>query len=266
VWQSLAKQGVELRIAKISSTGNNSPETEVTNLCDDLTRLISVSSVQYASGLKMDLDVIGNFCKTENILFCVDAIQSVGATGFDVQKCHANFAMADGHKWMLGPEGLGFFYCNENVRDQLKLTQYGWHMIENVGNFDEKDWQVARSARRFECGSPNMLAIHALHASLSLIEQIGMSEIEHRIHANTALMRDTVLDDANLELVSPSSLDRLAGIVTFRHKLRPNKMVYENLMKQGIMCAERGGGVRFSPHFYIDQQQIETALQQASQL
>ncbi|KPJ90757.1 MAG: class V aminotransferase, partial [Gammaproteobacteria bacterium SG8_15] len=111
VWESLQSQGVELRLADISDCANATAEQRIMDCCNQRTRLVSVSSVQYASGLKLDLSQIGRFCKSQAILFCVDAIQSVGALSFDIQECQADFAMADGHKWMLGPEGLGFFYC-----------------------------------------------------------------------------------------------------------------------------------------------------------
>src|SRR3546814_8361991 len=85
--------------------------------------------------------------------------------------------MADGHKWMLGPEGLGVFYCRSDLREQLKLHEYGWHMLEHAGDYDRSDWEPARSARRFECGSPNMLAAMALAASLSLQEDVRMEQV-----------------------------------------------------------------------------------------
>ena len=99
--------------------------------------------------------------------------------------------MADAHKWMLGPEGIALFYCNAKMRDCLILHEYGWHMVRDVGDYDKKNWEIAPSSRRFECGSSNMLGIHALSASLSLFEEIGMVTIEKYISDNvTALMNE----------------------------------------------------------------------------
>ena len=75
------------------------------------------------------------------MLLCIDAIQQLGALPFDVQQNRCAFAMADGHKWMLGPEGLGVFYCRSDLRDQLKLHEYGWHMLEHAGDYDRTDWE-----------------------------------------------------------------------------------------------------------------------------
>ena len=180
-WQSLINQGVEFREADFST--NSTPEQALFDLVDRNTRLVTISSVQFASGLRMDLRLIGEFCKKNNILFCIDAIQSIGAVEFDVQEYQADFVMADGHKWMLGPEGLGVFYTTPESRNKLELTQFGWHMIEDIHNYENKPWNIHPGARRFECGSPNMLGIHALSASLSLLLETGLSEVEHQVIA-----------------------------------------------------------------------------------
>jgi len=166
VWESLSDKGVEFREADLY--GIDSPEAALLSLVDEHTRLITISSVQYSTGLKMDLARIGEFCKKHGILFCVDAIQSLGAHRFDVQEIQADFVMADGHKWLLGPEGLALFYTTPEARDRLGLKQFGWHMVEHAGDFDRKDWKAAESARRFECGTQNTTGIHALNASPGL--------------------------------------------------------------------------------------------------
>ena len=107
VWESLAPRGVELRLLDLD--GATDPEGELLALCDSRTRLVSISAVQYARGLRMDLERIGEHCRAHEILFCVDAIQQIGVLPFDVQAIRADFAAADGHKWMLGPEGLAVF-------------------------------------------------------------------------------------------------------------------------------------------------------------
>jgi selenocysteine lyase/cysteine desulfurase len=175
VWESLRAQGVAVVPVDISLTGH--PEQQIIDAITPHTRLVSVSSVQYATGLALDLELIGSACKQHDVAFCVDAIQSIGVKPLDVEACHADFVMADGHKWMLGPEGLALFYCRSDWLERLDLKQYGWHMVEAMGDFDQRDWQPASTARRFECGSPNMLGIHALHASVSLLLEIGIQPI-----------------------------------------------------------------------------------------
>ncbi len=258
VWESLSEKGVEFREADLTMAG--SPEDSLFSLVDDNTRMITVSSVQFSTGLKMDLERIGKFCKDRGLLFCVDAIQSVGALHFDVQNINADFVMADGHKWMLGPEGLALFYCHPDARDRLKLHQYGWHMVETVGDFDRREWTAANSARRFECGSPNILGIHALSASLSLFLEVGMDTVEREVLKRSEYLFDRIKSSPELELITSHESGRYAGIVTFKRNDVDNVALYEYLMKNRVLCAPRSGGVRFSPHFYTSYEQLDAAM------
>ncbi len=258
VWQSLKNQGVALRQANLGQS--DSPEQALIDQCDSKTRLLTISSVQYASGIKLNLKMIGDYCHANGILFCVDAIQSLGAHPFDVQAMNADFVMADGHKWMFGPEGLALFYCRREHINTLKLNQYGWHMVEAVGEYDQEDWQPAKSARRFECGSPNMLAIHGLDASLSLLLELGMNTVEKLIYARVNQMLDHIKQRPQLTLISPSDPQRRSGIVTFCHQKIDSESLYQSLMNVGVICAARGGGIRFSPHFHTSQASINRAF------
>lgn len=262
VWESLQSRGVQVR--QVNLHGHQTPEQALIEAFDAQTRLLAISSVQYASGLRVDLDQLGEHCRQHNVLFCVDAIQSIGAMQLDVQACGADFVMADGHKWMLGPEGLALFYSRAQAREQLQLFEYGWHMVEQMGEFDNPQWEPAHSARRFECGSPNMLCTHALEASLSLIEAIGMDAIEQQVLTNTRSMFDSIAQLPNLELLTDTRPGRYAGIVVFKHTQTPVEQLYPWLMEQRVLCAQRGGGIRFSPHFYTPWAKIEQGLQRAN--
>lgn len=255
-WESLRPQGVSLRLAELGQA--KTPEDALFSLVDRHTRLITVSSVQYASGLALDLERVGEFCRRRGILFCVDAIQSLGALRADVQAWQADFVMADGHKWLLGPEGAGVFYTTPAARDLLKLTEYGWRMVEQAGDYDRSDWEIAKSARRFECGSPNLLGIHALEASLSLLLETGMAKVEQQVLANASYLIERIQAHKQLSLLTP--LHRHAGIVTFCPQTCDPKPLYHYLRQHGIICALRGGGIRFSPHFYNTISELEQAF------
>jgi selenocysteine lyase/cysteine desulfurase len=257
-WQALADQGVEFRQADLSS--GNSPEEALFALVDSHTRLLTISSIQFASGLRLDLERLGEFCQRRGILFCIDAIQSLGAVQFDVQAYRADFVMADGHKWLFGPEGLGVFYTTPAARDQLKLSQYGWHMIKNPQNYENRPWEVHPGAKRFEAGSPNMLGIHALSSSLSLLLEIGMPEIEAQVLANAEHVKAAIARHSELILLSNPQTLLKSGIVVFKHQQLGNEALYQHLQKNGVVCAMRGGGIRFSPHFYNTAEEIDRAL------
>jgi len=257
-WLAQAKHGVEFREIDIAHT--ESPEQALISACDAKTRLITISSVQYGTGRRLDLEQIGQFCHANNILYCVDAIQSLGALPFDAQSINADFVMADAHKWMLGPEGIALFYCNAEIRDSLALHQFGWRMVKDVGNYDSKDWQVADSGKRFECGSPNMLGIHALSASLSLIEEVGIEKISRNIINNICYIIDNINNIDGLNFISPIEKPHYAGIVTFNIDTIDMAGLYTKLLKNKVICANRAGGIRFSPHFYTSRNKIDKAL------
>ncbi len=257
-WESLAEQGVELRQADLSSKAT--PEEALFSLVNSNTRLITISSIQFASGLRMDLQKIGHFCKEHNILFCIDAIQSLGAVEFDVQTYQADFVMADGHKWMFGPEGLGVFYTNPASRSKLKLTQYGWHMMANIHNYENKPWKIHPTAQRFECGSPNMLGIHAWSASLSLLLETGMNTIESAVIKNAAYLMQQINNHKKMILLNDPHAKLKSGIVLFKHTDIDNHRLYKHLQDNGVVCALRGGGIRYSPHFYHSRHQLEQAI------
>lgn len=257
VWESLAPLGVETRQIDLDCTD---PEAALINAMDSRTRLLSVSSVQYATGLRLLLDMLGSACNERSVLFCVDAIQQLGALKFDTQRCHADFVVADAHKWMLGPEGLALFYSKPAARELIKLSQFGWHMVEHLGDFNRTDWQPASNARRFECGSPNTLGVYATEASLSLIEEVGMNSIEHQVLENSRWLCEQIQADSGLELITDPRTERLSGIVTFRSLSQTAESVHKKLSDAGVICVARGGGIRFSPHFYTDRSLLEQAL------
>lgn len=266
VWESLKSTGVELRKVTLDAHSPGGVEDALLAACDENTRLLTISSIQFGDGLRIDLKKIGQFCQQNQILYCVDAIQSVGAVELDVQDIHADFVMADGHKWMAGPEGLAVFYCNSKVRDTLKLSQYGWHMTEDYLNFDCVEWDAAKTARRFECGSPNMLGIHALHASLSLLLEIGLDRIEEKLLQHSRLIMDLVHANNNLELLTPDIEGRYGGIVTFKHKSIDPAKLNQLLQANSIFAAPRGGGIRFSPHFYTLEEDIISVFKRIEDL
>ncbi|MDQ6965406.1 MAG: aminotransferase class V-fold PLP-dependent enzyme [Mariprofundaceae bacterium] len=250
VWESLAGQGVKLKQAALLS---DDPEAALIDCMDERTRLLSVSSVQFADGFRLNLNRLGAACRERGILFCVDAIQSLGALRFDAVSCKADFVVADGHKWMLGPEGVAVFYSRPEAREMLKLSQFGWHMVEHSGDFDRPTWQAAKSARRFEPGSPNTLGIFALDASLRLFYEIGMERVETAILKRSAWLMQAVQSDDRLELLSSALPERMSGIVSFRRKdldAGGHAALYRHLMQTGVICALRGGGIRFAPHCY----------------
>ena len=173
VWEALQPFGVE--VVQVSLKGAD-PEGDLLAACGPRVRLMAISAVQYASGLRLDLARLGEGCEQRGVLLCIDAIQQLGALPFDVQQSRCAFAMADGLKWMLGPEGLGVFYCRSDLRDQLKLHEYGWHAgtrrrlrSHGLGTGPQRTTLRMRQSQ--------LLGAMALEASLSLLEDVGMEQV-----------------------------------------------------------------------------------------
>ncbi|MCQ4325471.1 aminotransferase [Stutzerimonas stutzeri] len=257
VWEALRPLGVE--VIQVGLKGAD-PEGDLLAACGPRVRLMAISAVQYASGMRLDLARLGEGCERRGVLLCIDAIQQLGALPFDVQQNRCAFAMADGHKWMLGPEGLGVFYCRSDLREQLKLHEYGWHMLEHAGDYDRIDWEPARSARRFECGSPNLLGAMALEASLSLLEEVGMQRVAAALAERIDWLCQGLGGLNGVEILSPAEHGRRSGILTFRLAGWDNTELFERLKAQQVVCALRGGGIRFSPHFYTEARVIDETL------
>lgn len=263
VWESLATRGVGWRPLDIDRCDD--PESGLLGLCDRNTRLIAVSWVQYARGLRLDLARIGAFCRRKGILFCVDGIQGLGALPFDINDVDADFVVADGHKWMLGPEGVALLYVRPALREALQLHQFGWHMVEEPGDYERREWAPAKDARRFECGSPNLLGIHALEASLSLLEEVGLDAVWKALRSRVDYTIEQI-DRAGYTLLTPRDPDRRAGIVTFSVPGTAPEALHRALMAHRVLCAPRGGGIRFSPHFYTPFEVIEGAFRVVSEV
>lgn len=258
VWQALESRfGVIVKQVDLASA--STPELALLGAVNGRTRLLSISSVQYGSGLQVNTHTLGTTLRAKGVLFCVDAIQSLGARAFSVQEDCIDFLVADGHKWMMGPEGLGVFYIRQALIPQLKLHQYGWHMLAQRGNYDIADNTPATNATRFECGSPNLLGIVTLEQSLALLEAIGFDQIEARLHYNINYLKSILDTIPQVSILSDLSEGRSLGILTFSWDGIPSASLWQRLMKAEVVCASRGGGVRFSPHFYTSHNTLDIA-------
>ncbi len=255
VWLMAAERfGLEVREVELPF---DAPEDALLAACDPRTALLSCSAVQFASGLRMDLHRLGAALHRRGILFCVDAIQHLGALPFDARAIEADFVMADAHKWLLAPEGIALFYVRPGLRDRLILQEFGWHMLADSGDYSSYALTMAEDARRFEPGSPNLLGIHALHASLSLLQEVGLEQIAAAIDDRWQRLHDG-LRSLDCEILTPPA--RHAGILTFRPAHEDTEALFRRLQDAGVLCAKRGGGIRFSPHFYLPWDGLDEAL------
>ncbi len=205
-----------------------------------------------------DLTTIGKFCHDRGILLCVDAIQSCGAIPVDVKAMNIDFLSADGHKWMLGPEGCGFFYCH-NRHLTLLRPEIGWMNVVNAVDYGNYDFTLRRDAKRFECGSYNIPGVLALGASLELLLQVGIELVQQRILALTDHLCEGLLE-RGYQIISSRRPGESSGLVSFTSPTHNHEEIVAQLDKQKIIIVLREGRLRASPHFYNSLQQIDALL------
>jgi len=218
------------------------------------TRLIALSHVEYASGYRNDITTIGALCRQRGILFCVDAIQSIGMVPVDVRAMNIDYLAADGHKWMLAPEGCGFFYCRRELLSSLR-PEIGWWNVVNAQDYGTYDFTLRSDAVRFECGTYTIPCILALGASLKLLLEVGIDLISARVHALTEQLAEG-LTRKGYELVSSRAGEEWSGLVSFNSQRHDHQQIVRDLKAQKIIVVLREGRLRASPHFYNLPEQI----------
>ena len=258
-WDRLGDRGVAARKVDIFATRD--PEQALMDACDAQTRLLTVSSVHFGSGLRLDLERLGRFCRARGILFCIDAIQSLGALPLDVEAVQADFVVAGGHKWLLSPEGLAVFWSRSEARERLRPCIYGWRSAQTLFDYETQDWRLAATARPFEGGTLNTAGMHAMNASLSLFEAVGMARVTQAVLARTDYLIERLSRRDDLEWVSDLRPERRSGISVFRLRGADHDALFTHLERHGVFCAKRSGGIRFSPHFYTPMEHLEEAVQ-----
>lgn len=245
-WLNLRRKGVGVKV--IPSRKGRIEIGDIERLIDPRTRLLALSSVQFTNGFRINLKSAGELCKQKDILLCVDAIQSLGVISMDVKSFNIAFLSADAHKWLLGPEGIGIFYCGRELADRLAPPLIGWKSVQNELDFDHPDFRLKTDALRFEEGSMNVMGIIGLGAAVDLLLEAGMRNIEARVLG----LGDVIIREAEqggFAVLTPREKEERGGNVTFTGNFDPVK-VRDRLREQNIMVNARGGGLRVSPHFY----------------
>jgi cysteine desulfurase / selenocysteine lyase len=255
----LKSQGVEIDIIHCPD-GRVTPEAIYGSL-RPRTRVVAVSAVQFLSGYRADLSVLGEVCRARGILLIVDAMQAVGCIKLDVQQMKIDAMAAGAAKWQMGPQGIGFLYLTEELQARVQQKHLGWLSVENPWDFFNFDQKPAASARRYEGGTINIPGMWGMHAALSTLLEVGSEAIESHILALTEALTDGFRDAEGVMLYSPSRLDERAGIVTIIPPERINpKTVFDELTQRRVLISLRGGKLRYSPHFYNSIEEIHAAV------
>jgi cysteine desulfurase / selenocysteine lyase len=245
-------------------------------LIDGRTKIVALSAVSFHNGFTPDLIEIGSLCRDRGVLFCVDAIQALGAIKLDVAAANVSFLASDAHKWLLGPEGTAIFFVAEAVRDQLEVLESGWMNIDRKGHFIGCDVDLLNDGRRFEAGTLNTNGVYGATAALELINEIGIESIEEEVLRMAQMLGDG-LEQIGYVLKTPrpyrsgvvavsapahtsENLDRIREQLEFGREIPAEIVLHRWLEEQDIICAPRERMLRFSPHFYNSEEDIDEAI------
>jgi cysteine desulfurase/selenocysteine lyase len=258
-WMNLAGRGVEVRL--VPSRGGRVEIDELRQAIDARTRLVSLSFVEFASGFRNDLDTVGALCRERGVLFFVDAIQGLGVLPLDVQQTPIDFLAADGHKWLLGPEGAGIFYIRRDMVERLRPVGIGWNSVIHARDFSRIDFRLKPHAGRWESGSLNVAGIVALGGSLELLLEIGIPAIRDRVFELTDHLSERAAH-AGLTVFSSRTAADKSAIVSFVPSGDDVRIVVRRCRERNIVINQRAGRIRISPHFYNSIDELDRVVEQ----
>ena len=260
-WLSLEAHGVAVRRLQTPALGQITPEIVAEQLSDQ-TRLVALASCHFVSGWRIDHDAIGRLLRERGVLFCLDAIQTLGAFPTTVE--HVDFLAADAHKWLLGPCAAGVFYVRRDLQDRLAPSAFGWNNVRCPNYVAQETMNLRSDARRYEAGSFNILGIAGLNAALGMLLEMGIDPIAADLATKrTWLVKE--LQAKGYEVFFPET-ESTGGITSCWREGEDMKVLGEKLAAENIIASVRGDRsgqdyLRFSPHFYNTSEELERALE-----
>lgn len=224
------------------------------------TRLISVSSVQYLTGYRADLKAISDLCHSKDILFAVDAIQSVGVIPTDVIGSGVDFMAVGGHKWMMSPLGTGFLYVTEALQSRLKLASRGYMGHVNPIDFGNFNQELSPDARRFELGAFNASGMVGAEVATKMLLDCDPESIF--LHVRKLINQfEWGLQELPYRALYQFADHEVSGICMFSHDDdSKNEAIFNSLSEAKVNLSLRGAGLRFAPHYYNTLDEVEQFL------
>ena len=251
-WTALASRGVVAKELHAQQPGAITPEL-VEAALTPRTKLVALASCHYLSGRRIDVAAIGRMLRSKGVLFSLDAIQTLGAAPLDVE--FVDFLSADGHKWMLGPMAMGIVYVAQRNFEKCRPTLLGAWNVKSPDFIAQKEIVFEETARRYEPGVLNIIGMYGMKASLEMLVQIGLENVQSAVLENRDCLEEK-LSAGGFEFLSPRAGDPMrSGILTTRHPSKESGAIFSKLEAAGISASLRKSHcgtnwIRFSPHFY----------------
>ncbi len=259
-WKLLASRGVEVRLVPAADQLDIDRMME---FVDARTRIVTVSWVHYASGYRVDLAELCERVHAKGAKLFVDAIQGLGAFPLSVRDIAIDFLAADGHKWMLGPEGAGFMFIRQNHLDWLNPIMMGWGSVQQAHDFAPQQAELKNEASRYEGGSANMIGLLGLSASLQVLLEAGCHQASSGF-ANTILdtsqYLETKLKQLGATVFRTSNPNRQSGIVSFEINGHDSQRIRQTLLDENIVVSVRHHRIRAAVHAYNTKQDVDRLI------
>jgi selenocysteine lyase/cysteine desulfurase len=261
-WMALAEKGVEVRLLNTRGLGVIRPK-DVLGQIDESTRLVALASCHFISGFRLEHDAIGKFLRERGILFCLDAIQTVGAFPTTVE--HVDFLAADAHKWLLGPCSAGIFYVRRDLQEKLNPPIYGWHNVRNPNFVAQEKIEFRRGALKYEAGTQNLVGLVGLIAAMELALEIGIENIAAELLRKRALLASVLQAKGFSVINGDAKPENSSGIVSFFQPGKDLTPLHKKLTEAGVVTSlrvDRKGQnyIRLSPHFYNTDAELHRVL------
>jgi len=249
------RYGVELRLCP--ERDGRIDLDEFINLIDSNTKLVAISSVQFASGFRADLERIGRAARAADALFAVDIIQGLGATGYDLPAQYVDLASCASHKWLCAPEGCGILYVSDRARDRIEPSFVGWISVETPWDFADREQPFKPNALAWESGTGASSLFYGLEQSLKLLAETGLEKIEKHLDELTNYLCE-LLAGKDYALLSSRTPGERSAIVCIQHTngIHCNE-IYERLQRENVIVSPRADRLRIAPHFYNNEADIE---------
>jgi cysteine desulfurase / selenocysteine lyase len=262
-WMALAAKGVEVRLLNIKNFGAIRT-IDVIGQVDENTRLVALASCHFISGFRIEIDAIGKFLRERGILFCLDAIQTLGAFPTTVE--HVDFLAADAHKWLLGPCGAGIFYVRRELQEKLNPPIYGWHNVRNPNFVAQEKIEFRNGAVKFEAGTQNLVGLIGLIASMELALEIGVENIAAELLRKRNWLVPALQAKGFTVLNADAKIENASGIVSFFQAGKDLAALNQKFSDAGIVASlrtNRAGQnfIRLSPHFYNTDAELQRVLE-----
>ena len=252
------KFGVELRLC--SEQNGRIDLDEFISLIDSNTRLVSISSVQFASGFRADLERISEAARKADALFAVDIIQGFGAMPFDFSS-FVDVACGASHKWLCAPEGCGILYLSDKARERIEPTLVGWISVEDAWNFEDYEQNFKPNALAWETGTGNASLFYGLEQSLKILNETGAKNIENYLEELTDFLCES-LAGKDYEIISSREKGEKSQIVCVKNRNGlTSGEIAKRLEAEKIIVSPRGDRLRIAPHFFNNQTDIERLIE-----